>query len=212
MITSVLTLISYFVIPPSTSCGSCIRVDAVDRLDYLVLIIYNFRHVNIFHVVNSELLRRIGATHKLIVALVTVACFSTVLVAGSITLIAFIPFTVTILVVTGVRSGTILINTLVAVNTGINDVLAPVNGTRGLCLGTLANVPTSRVVNVVTPCSTATTIVLIVVDYIIFNGRPISRFRSLSNANVRRNILTPRDNGRRPSRVHVANCNTNCNN
>ncbi len=172
-VTLATTTIATYVIPPSETCKSCFSFGALTYLFDILTIIYTLGGIHFFCLVTDGMIRLFGGTHVDILTLICVAFVNSVLVTGSVTLLAFLPLNCCILSAASGQRCVTFAFVVRALTTGLNNVLAPFNGPRGLFLCAGCYVPSKRFLTVVLP-PFLVSVALVALYYIIFIGpRPL---------------------------------------
>ncbi len=167
--TFVTTTLASLVVLPSGRCLKCFSFGALAYLFYILTIMYTLGGIEFFCVLTEGVIRTNKGVQDYILVLICVAFVNSVLVTGSVTLLAFLPLKCCILSAAGRRGCVRVAFVLRGVTTGLNNVLAPFNGPRGLCLCSCFGVSGLRFVKVVTPYFLIT-VVLVALYYVVFVG------------------------------------------
>ncbi|NSW90312.1 MAG: citrate transporter [Firmicutes bacterium] len=137
---SLVALISCFFVHPSLNYLKYIDTKVILLLLCLMLVISGFIKLNLFSAAAVWLLKRTKNTRELALVLIALCFFSSMLITNDVALIAFVPFTLSVLFLSGKEKFAIGIITLQTAAANIGSTMTPVGNPQNLYLYSFYNI------------------------------------------------------------------------
>lgn len=129
-----LAIISSFAVPPSAEYAEYINFRVLALLFCLMLVVAGMKSAGVFRWLGTSLLNGAGTTRKLTLVLVSLCFFSSMLITNDVSLITFVPFTITILSMAGRNDLMIPIIVLQTIAANLGSMFTPVGNPQNLFL------------------------------------------------------------------------------
>lgn len=132
-----LALLSSCIVPPDRGYGEYIDVRTLAILFCLMCVMAGLQKIGVFEWIARGLLGKVKSARSLVLVLMLLSFFSSMLITNDVALITFVPFTFTVLAMTGGETGQRLALPLVAMQTiaaNLGSMLTPIGNPQNLYL------------------------------------------------------------------------------
>ena len=134
---ALLAVISMLIVPPSAVYGDYIDWPVLSLLLCLMLVVAGWRGLGLFQSLGATLTAHVHSLRGLSLILVGLCFFTSMLITNDVSLITFVPFTITIFVAAGLPGQLIPVVTLETVAANLGSMLMPIGNPQNLYLFSL---------------------------------------------------------------------------
>ncbi|WEV68417.1 SLC13 family permease [Bifidobacterium sp. ESL0769] len=205
VVATILAIISCFIVPPDRQYLGYIHLNTISQLVCLMLVVCGFQRIGVFHIIGTKLLEHVHTESALVIALVSLTFFSAIFITNDVSLVTFIPFAISVLVMAKMEDKAILVATLMTIGANTGSMLTPVGNAHNLYLKSVSKMPTSEFLEVMGPFSFASAILLLIVILVAFRRRSSQAdFASLGRKGIEQSLFAPQSE-QQPDEVRVLN-------
>ncbi|WEV69895.1 SLC13 family permease [Bifidobacterium sp. ESL0775] len=205
VVATILAIISCFIVPPDRQYLGYIHLNTISQLVCLMLVVCGFQRIGVFHIIGTKLLEHVHTESALIISLVSLTFFSAIFITNDVSLVTFIPFAISVLVMAKMEDKTVLVVTLMTIGANTGSMLTPVGNAHNLYLKSVSKMPTSEFLEVMGPFSFASAILLLVVILVVFRRRSSQAdFAGLGRKGIEQSLFAPQSE-QKPDEVRVIN-------
>lgn len=133
-ISLLLSVISFFAVPPSLKTFSHIDFRTLSLLLCLMIVVEGLNRLGVFFSLAEKLLIKINTLRGIAITLTLLCFFSSMLITNDVALITFVPFTIVTLSLTGKKSALIPIVVLETIAANLGSMLTPIGNPQNLYL------------------------------------------------------------------------------
>ena len=157
-----LAVLSAVIVPPSMEYFTYLDYRVLALLFSLMLIVAGIRKQGIFSLLGEKLIQRVRSTRQLELVLVGLCFFSSMLITNDVALITFVPFTIELLVETGMSGRLIRVVVLQTIAANLGSMLTPIGNPQNLFLYSLADMSMRKFILLMLPLTAASLIIFVV--------------------------------------------------
>ena len=160
-----LALLSSCIVPPDRGYGEYIDVRTLAILFCLMCVMAGLQKIGVFEWIARGLLGKVKSARSLVLVLMLLSFFSSMLITNDVALITFVPFTFTVLAMTGGKTGQRLALPLVAMQTiaaNLGSMLTPIGNPQNLYLYGRAGMSLGSFLGLMLPYAAVSLLLLLV--------------------------------------------------
>ncbi len=161
-ISLLLALASMIFVPPDGEYLRYIDFHTLTILLSLMIVMAGLRSLGIFTMTGSRMLKRAGDARSLAIVLVFLCFAFSMLITNDVALIAFVPFTIDVLVMAGLENYMIRIIVMQTIAANLGSMLTPVGNPQNLYLFSLSGMSTGRFILLMLPYTVLSLVALLV--------------------------------------------------
>lgn len=166
----VLAVVSAFFITPSTNYFEYIDFRTLGLLFCLMVVMAGLNNLGIFKFVAEKMLMKVKSINGLAVILGLLCFFSSMIITNDVSLITFVPFTVTALKISDKMDKLIWIVTIETVAANLGSMLIPIGNPQNLYLFSAFNMRMSDFIVTILPYALLSLVLVIVSCFFIGKG------------------------------------------
>ena len=133
-VAALLAVLSMFFIPPDAKYGGYLDYRVLALLFCLMTIMQGFQRTGLFAALGNRLLKMVSTTRELTLVLVLLCFFTSMWITNDVALLTFVPFTILILKMAGLKKHLIPILCLQTIAANLGSMLTPVGNPQNLYL------------------------------------------------------------------------------
>lgn len=170
----VLALASMAFVPPDNQYISYIDFHTLTILLSLMIIMAGLRSLGIFSMIGSWMLKKTHNVRSLALVLVLLCFGFSMLITNDVALIAFVPFTIDVLVMADLESYLIRIIVLQTIASNLGSMLTPIGNPQNLYLFSLSKMSLGNFITLMLPYTLLSLIGLVAACFILIDRREVS--------------------------------------
>lgn len=161
-VAALLAVLSMFFIPPDTKYGGYLDYRVLALLFCLMTIMQGFQRTGLFAALGNRLLKMVSTTRQLTLVLVLLCFFTSMWITNDVALLTFVPFTILILKMTGLKRHLIPILCLQTIAANLGSMLTPVGNPQNLYLYSISNMSLLQFLKIMAPLSGISLVVIVI--------------------------------------------------
>ncbi|WEV41485.1 SLC13 family permease [Bifidobacterium sp. ESL0682] len=203
VVAMILAIISCFIVPPDRQYLGYIHLNTICQLVCLMLVVCGFQRIGVFHIIGTKLLSHVHNESALVISLVFLAFFSAIFITNDVSLVTFIPFAISVLVMAEMEDKAVLVATLMTIGANTGSMLTPVGNAHNLYFKSISKMQTAEFLEVMGPFSLASAVLLLVVILVVFRRRDSQAdFSGLGSKGIEQSLFAP-ERKQKPDEVRV---------
>lgn len=169
-----LAFISMAFVPLDNKYFSYIDFHTLTILFSLMIIMAGLRSLGIFSIIGSRLLEKTRNVRSLTIVLVALCFGFSMVITNDVALIAFVPFTIDVLLMAGLESYLIRIIVLETIASNLGSMLTPIGNPQNLYLFSLSGMSLGNFISLMLPYTLLSSVLLIAACAILSGRRAIA--------------------------------------
>ena len=161
-VAALLAVCSAFFVPPDAAYAGYLDYRVLALLFCLMTIMQGFQRTGLFEALGSRLLRRVTSTRQLTLILVLLCFFTSMWITNDVSLLTFVPFTILILRMTGLKKHLIPILCLQTIAANLGSMLTPVGNPQNLYLYSISDMSLAHFLRIMAPLSGISLVVIVI--------------------------------------------------
>lgn len=161
-IASLLAILSMFFVPPDAAYGSYLDWRVLALLFCLMTIMQGFQSTGLFERLGRHLLKSVKSTRQLTLILVLLCFFTSMWITNDVALLTFVPFTILILRMAGLKKHLIPILCLQTIAANLGSMLTPVGNPQNLYLYSVSGMSLLQFLKIMAPLSGTSLLVIVI--------------------------------------------------
>ncbi|MCI7275239.1 MAG: SLC13 family permease [Lachnospiraceae bacterium] len=161
-VAALLAVLSMFFIPPDAVYGGYLDYRVLALLFCLMTIMQGFQRTGLFAALGNRLLRRVSTTRQLTLVLVLLCFFTSMWITNDVALLTFVPFTILILKIAGLKKHLIPILCLQTIAANLGSMLTPVGNPQNLYLYSISKMSLMQFLEIMAPLSGISLVVIVI--------------------------------------------------
>ena len=161
-IAALLAICSAFLVPPDAAYGGYLDYRVLALLFCLMTVMQGFQRTGLFESIGSQLLQRVTSTRQLTLILVLLCFFASMWITNDVSLLTFVPFTILILRMTGLKKHLIPILCLQTIAANLGSMLTPVGNPQNLYLYSVSGMSLFSFLRIMAPLSGISLVVIVI--------------------------------------------------
>lgn len=161
-VAALLAVLSMFFIPPDAGYGGYLDYRVLALLFCLMTIMQGFQRTGLFAALGNRLLRRVSTTRQLTLVLVLLCFFTSMWITNDVALLTFVPFTILILKIAGLKKHLIPILCLQTIAANLGSLLTPVGNPQNLYLYSISKMSLMQFLEIMAPLSGISLVVIVI--------------------------------------------------
>ena len=161
-VAALLAVLSMFFIPPDAVYGGYLDYRVLALLFCLMTIMQGFQRTGLFAALGNRLLRRVSTTRQLTLVLVLLCFFTSMWITNDVALLTFVPFTILILKIAGLKKHRIPILCLQTIAANLGSMLTPVGNPQNLYLYSISKMSLMQFLEIMAPLSGISLVVIVI--------------------------------------------------
>ena len=161
-VAALLAVLSMFFIPPDAVYGGYLDYRVLALLFCLMTIMQGFQRTGLFAALGNRLLRRVSTTRQLTLVLVLLCFFTSMWITNDVELLTFVPFTILILKIAGLKKHLIPILCLQTIAANLGSMLTPVGNPQNLYLYSISKMSLMQFLEIMAPLSGISLVVIVI--------------------------------------------------
>lgn len=161
-VAALLAVLSMFFIPPDSVYGGYLDYRVLALLFCLMTIMQGFQRTGLFAALGNRLLRRVSTTRQLTLVLVLLCFFTSMWITNDVALLTFVPFTILILKIAGLKKHLIPILCLQTIAANLGSMLTPVGNPQNLYLYSISKMSLMQFLEIMAPLSGISLVVIVI--------------------------------------------------
>ena len=161
-VAALLAGLSMFFIPPDAGYGGYLDYRVLALLFCLMTIMQGFQRTGLFAALGNRLLRRVSTTRQLTLVLVLLCFFTSMWITNDVALLTFVPFTILILKITGLKKHLIPMLCLQTIAANLGSMLTPVGNPQNLYLYSISKMSLMQFLEIMAPLSGISLVVIVI--------------------------------------------------
>ena len=161
-VAALLAVLSMFFIPPDAGYGGYLDYRVLALLFCLMTIMQGFQRTGLFAALGNRLLRRVSTTRQLTLVLVLLCFFTSMWITNDVALLTFVPFTILILKITGLKKHLIPMLCLQTIAANLGSMLTPVGNPQNLYLYSISKMSLMQFLEIMAPLSGISLVVIVI--------------------------------------------------
>ena len=161
-VAALLAVLSMFFIPPDAVYGGYLDYRVLALLYCLMTIMQGFQRTGLFAALGNRLLRRVSTTRQLTLVLVLLCFFTSMWITNDVALLTFVPFTILILKIAGLKKHLIPILCLQTIAANLGSMLTPVGNPQNLYLYSISKMSLMQFLEIMAPLSGISLVVIVI--------------------------------------------------
>lgn len=182
IISFVLAIISAFFVVPSTKYFDYIDFRTLSLLFCLMVVMAGLNGLGIFKFIAEKMLTKVKTVSGLALILGLLCFFSSMIITNDVTLITFVPFTITALKLSGKMNKLIWIVTIETVAANLGSMLTPIGNPQNLYLFSTFNMSFGNFVSTILPYALLS-LILVIIACLITDKGTVKTEKTESNTN-----------------------------
>ncbi len=161
-VAALLAVLSMFFIPPDAKYGGYLDYRVLALLFCLMTIMQGFQRTGLFAALGNRLLKMVSTTRQLTLVLVLLCFFTSMWITNDVALLTFVPFTILILKMAGLKRHLIPILCLQTIAANLGSMLTPVGNPQNLYLYSISNMSLLQFLKIMAPLSGISLVVIVI--------------------------------------------------
>lgn len=161
-VAALLAVLSMFFVPPDAAYGGYLDYRVLALLFCLMTIMQGFQRTGLFATMGNRLLKMVSTTRQLTLVLVLLCFFTSMWITNDVALLTFVPFTILILKMAGVKKHLIPILCLQTIAANLGSMLTPVGNPQNLYLYSISNMSLLQFLKIMAPLSGISLVVIVI--------------------------------------------------
>ena len=161
-VAALLAVLSMFFIPPDAKYGGYLDYRVLALLFCLMTIMQGFQRTGLFAALGNRLLKMVSTTRELTLVLVLLCFFTSMWITNDVALLTFVPFTILILKMAGLKRHLIPILCLQTIAANLGSMLTPVGNPQNLYLYSISNMSLLQFLKIMAPLSGISLVVIVI--------------------------------------------------
>ena len=161
-VAALLAVLSMFFIPPDAKYGGYLDYRVMALLFCLMTIMQGFQRTGLFAALGNRLLKMVSTTRQLTLVLVLLCFFTSMWITNDVALLTFVPFTILILKMGGLKKHLIPILCLQTIAANLGSMLTPVGNPQNLYLYSISNMSLLQFLKIMAPLSGISLVVIVI--------------------------------------------------
>lgn len=161
-VAALLAVLSMFFIPPDAKYGGYLDYRVLALLFCLMTIMQGFQRTGLFAALGNRLLKMVSTTRELTLVLVLLCFFTSMWITNDVALLTFVPFTILILKMAGLKKHLIPILCLQTIAANLGSMLTPVGNPQNLYLYSISNMSLLQFLKIMAPLSGISLVVIVI--------------------------------------------------
>ena len=161
-VAALLAVLSMFFIPPDAVYGGYLDYRVLALPFCLMTIMQGFQRTGLFAALGNRLLRRVSTTRQLTLVLVLLCFFTSMWITNDVALLTFVPFTILILKIAGLKKHLIPILCLQTIAANLGSMLTPVGNPQNLYLYSISKMSLMQFLEIMAPLSGISLVVIVI--------------------------------------------------
>lgn len=203
VISTLLALISCFIVPPDGEYGGYVHVSTISQLICLMLVVVGFQRIGVFRIIGTKLLHRVHTARGLVLTLIALNFVSAMFITNDVALLTFVPFALSVLTMARMEDKAIIVCALMTVGANTGSMLTPIGNAHNLYFKALTGMSTGRFLEIMASYSILAAVLLILVTCVVFRGQRVDTFEDLNSESIERGILAPDATRHQPNEIKV---------
>lgn len=172
-VTTILAVLSMFFVSPDKEYLSYIDYSVLMILFSLMVVMAGYQQTGVFSDIAHALLKRAKNLRVLAYLMVFLCFFSSMLITNDVALLTFVPFTLLLLILSGLEEKAIIIVVLETIAANLGSMFTPVGNPQNLYLFTASKMSIGEFLTITAPI-TGVSALLLFVSCIIVPGLPVT--------------------------------------
>lgn len=161
-VAALFAVLSMFFIPPDAGYGGYLDYRVLALLFCLMTIMQGFQRTGLFAALGNRLLRRVSTTRQLTLVLVLLCFFTSMWITNDVALLTFVPFTILILKIAGLKKHLIPMLCLQTIAANLGSMLTPVGNPQNLYLYSISKMSLMQFLEIMAPLSGISLVVIVI--------------------------------------------------
>lgn len=169
-----LAVISAFIVPPDSAYVDYIDFRTLAILFCLMTVVAGFSQQGMFGIIAKSMINRMGSLRTVTIVLIFMCFFFSMFITNDVSLITFVPMTLTVLGMAGEEVLTrwmVLVITLQTIAANLGSMLTPIGNPQNLYLYGLAGISAGRFVLLMLPYTVASAALLVICVIVCMKGK-----------------------------------------
>lgn len=204
IVAAVLALISCCFVPPDAQYLGYIHTNTIAQLVCLMVVVCGLQRIGVFRSIGARLLHHVHRERGLVLVLVSLTFFSAMFITNDVTLVTFVPFALSVLVMANVEKHAIVVVTLMTIGANVGSMLTPIGNAHNLYLKALTNMSTIDFLTIMAPYTIASALLIVGFIVVFFKVNTVQQFASLAGSDIEQHMLAPSDSKYQPDEIRVS--------
>ena len=169
-----LAVISAFIVPPDSAYVDYIDFRTLAILFCLMTVVAGFSQQGMFGIIAKSMINRMGSLRAVTIVLIFMCFFFSMFITNDVSLITFVPMTLTVLGMAGEEVLTrwmVPVITLQTIAANLGSMLTPIGNPQNLYLYGLAGISAGRFVLLMLPYTVASAVLLVICVIVCMKGK-----------------------------------------
>lgn len=172
-ISMILAFVSAFIVKPSAEYLNYIDYRVIVLLLCLMLVVAGFKSLGVFRILGEKMCQHVKSLKGLTAVLVGLSFFFSMLITNDVSLITFVPFTISVFAMLGYEDRLIPIIVLETISANLGSMLTPIGNPQNLLLFSVSEMSVGAFIKHMLPI-TICAFLLIMLCVLILKNQPIS--------------------------------------
>ena len=186
VISFLLAMVSAFIVVPDSQYISYIDFRTLSILFSLMLVMSGLSDLGVFSRIGETLISRVKSYRGIVIVLTMLCFFFSMLITNDVALITFVPFTIIVFNLAGMKDKLIITIVLETVAANLGSMITPIGNPQNLYLYSLSGLGFGEFIILMLPYGVIS-LVLILAGGFVFSGRGYVETKKLSEYNLGRN-------------------------
>lgn len=173
-ISFLLALVSMVIVPPDNKYISYIDFHTLTILLSLMIVMAGLRSLGIFSMIGSWMLKKTSNVRSLAIVLVLLCFGFSMVITNDVALIAFVPFTIEVLVMAGLEKYLIRIIVLQTIASNLGSMLTPIGNPQNLYLFSLSGMSLGNFISLMLPYTLLSFLLLLAACVILIDKKAVA--------------------------------------
>lgn len=173
-ISFLLALVSMVIVPPDNKYISYIDFHTLTILLSLMIVMAGLRSLGIFSMIGSWMLKKTSNVRSLAIVLVLLCFGFSMVITNDVALIAFVPFTIEVLVMAGLEKYLIRIIVLQTIASNLGSMLTPIGNPQNLYLFSLSGMSLGNFISLMLPYTLLSFLLLLAACVILIDKKVVA--------------------------------------
>lgn len=166
-----LAIVSSFVVTPSKKYIEYVDYRVLVLLFALMLVVGGFKSLGVFSILGEKMCQKVSSVRALTVVLILLCFFSSMLITNDVSLITFVPFTISVFAMTGNENRLIPVVVLETIAANLGSMMTPIGNPQNLLLFSKSGMSVGEFIFHMLPLTAISLVLILVCVFMIKNSK-----------------------------------------